>query len=147
MSQSMQMLDAPGLVGRMVQWWRNWARRRRTMADLECCGSSELEHLAHDVGLGRQEICTLAGKWPRSADLLLRRMKGVALARDEIARRDPQVLRDLERVCTLCASKRRCQHDLARDPSDAKWREYCPNVTTLNALTAERAAPGNDNAA
>jgi hypothetical protein len=146
MSQSAQISETPGLVGRVVQWWRNWAGQRRTMADLECCGPSELERLAHDVGVGRQEVCTLAGKWPGSADLLLRRMKGVALERDEIARLEPQVLRDLERVCTLCASKRRCQHDLGRDPSDTAWREYCPNVMTLNALAAERAQRRNDSA-
>jgi uncharacterized protein YjiS (DUF1127 family) len=144
MSQSAQISDAPGLVGRVVQWWRNWVRRRRTMADLACCGSSGLEQLAHDVGLGRQEIYTLAGKWPGSADLLLQRMKRVKLDVADIARVEPQVLRDLERVCTLCASKRRCQHDLAKDPSDTTWREYCPNVMTLNALAAERAACGND---
>jgi hypothetical protein len=140
MSQSVQIDDAPGFVGRVVQWCRDWARRRRTMADLGCCGSSELERMAHHVGVSRQDIWTLAGKWPGAADLLLQQMKQVKLDAADIARVEPQVLRDLERVCTLCASKRRCQHDLAQDPADPAWREYCPNVMTLNALAAERAA-------
>jgi uncharacterized protein YjiS (DUF1127 family) len=146
MSQSVQMHDAPDPIGRVIQWWRNWARTRRTMADLERCGPSEVEHLAHDVGLNRQEICTLAGQWPGSADLLSQRLAGVKLDIAEIARREPQVVRDLERVCTLCASKRRCQHDLAKDPADPVWREYCPNTMTLNALAAERAIRGNKRA-
>jgi hypothetical protein len=146
MSQPVQMHDASGLMDRVVQWCRNWARRRRTMADLDCCGPSGVEQLAHDVGLGRREICTLAGKWPGSADLLLRRMRGVDLKRNEIARVEPQVLRDLERVCTLCASKRKCRHDLAKDPGDPVWREYCPNTMTLNALAAEHAIRDNKQA-
>jgi uncharacterized protein YjiS (DUF1127 family) len=146
MSQSVQICNAPDLVGRVIQWWRDWAKMRRTIADLECCGPSELEHLAHDVGLGRQEVHTLAGKWPGSADLLLQRLKGVKLDIAEIARREPQVVRDLERVCTLCASKRKCRHDLAKDPVDPRWREYCPNTMTLNALAAERAIRDNKQA-
>jgi hypothetical protein len=112
------------------------------MAYLGCCGPSEVERMACDVGISRQDICTLAGKWPGSADSLLQRMKEIKLDPAEIARIEPQVLRDLERVCTLCASKRKCQRDLARNPSDGTWREYCPNAMTLAALTAERATCG-----
>jgi hypothetical protein len=142
MSQLVQIHSAAGLAGCVVQWWRNWARTRRTMAYFDCCGPSEVERIARDVGISRQDICTLAGKWPGSADSLLQRMKEVKLDPAEIVRIEPQVLRDLERVCTLCASKRKCQHDLARNPSDRRWREYCPNAMTLAALTAERAAGG-----
>jgi hypothetical protein len=114
------------------------------MADLACCGPSEVERIAHDVGVSRRDICTLAGKWPGSADLLLQRLKRVGLDAAGIARVEPQVLRDLERVCTLCASKRKCQHDLAKDPADLGWRDYCPNVMTLAALERERAIRRNE---
>jgi uncharacterized protein YjiS (DUF1127 family) len=139
MSQSMQIRDAPSLVGRLAQRWRNWTKRRRTMADLACCGPSEVERMAHDIGVSRRDICTLAGKWPGSADPLLQRVKQVGLDAADIARGEPQVLRDLERVCTLCASKRKCQHDLAADRADPAWRDYCPDVMTLAALASERA--------
>jgi hypothetical protein len=49
-------------------------------------------------------------------------------------------MRDLQRVCTVCGSKRRCAHELAKNPSDPAWQKYCPNATTLAALVAERAA-------
>jgi hypothetical protein len=50
---------------------------------------------------------------------------------------DPMVVRDLERVCTVCGSKRRCDRDLAHHPDDPVWRTYCPNVQTLEALETE----------
>ena len=58
--------------------------------------------------------------------------------RAQLARGEPQVLRDLERVCTLCGKKRKCEHDLMIHPSHPAWTQYCPNAPTLSALIAER---------
>jgi hypothetical protein len=94
--------------------------------------------IAHDVGVGgAAELRVLAGKWPDSADLLSRRMRQIRLDAAKIVRVEPQVVRDLERVCTLCASKRRCIRDLAKGQSDSSWQAYCPNTMTLRALGAD----------
>ncbi len=71
------------------------------------------------------------------------RMAESRLDATEITQVEPQVIRDLQRVCTFCTSKRKCAHDLASNPSDPVWQDYCPNATTLQALIAERANPGN----
>jgi hypothetical protein len=89
--------------------------------------------IVHDLAVTPADLRVLAGKWPD--DLLSRRLEQLDLDRAHV---EPQVLRDLERVCTLCGSKRRCGRELARDPSDSRWLEYCPNATTLSALVAER---------
>jgi hypothetical protein len=91
--------------------------------------------MAHDLGMTRSELSVLAGKWPESADLLSQRLEQVNLAGVE-----PEVLRDLERVCTLCGSKRKCEYDLTIHPSSSAWTEYCPNAPTISALMAERSA-------
>jgi Family of unknown function (DUF6455) len=67
-------------------------------------------------------------------------MEEIRLDAAEIGRIEPQVIRDLQRTCSLCASKRRCRHDLARDPSGPSWQDYCPNAMTFDALVTERAA-------
>ena len=64
----------------------------------------------------------------------------------EISRSQPQTMRDLQRVCTLCADKPDCEHDLAGDPSDPSWRDYCPNEGTLGALASERQSPAGGKA-
>src|SRR6516165_10680203 len=48
-------------------------------------------------------------------------MNEIKLDRMEITHADPQVMRDLQRVCTVCGSKRRCEHDFAKNPSDPAW--------------------------
>jgi hypothetical protein len=56
------------------------------------------------------------------------------------------VMRDLQRTCALCLSKRRCTHDLARHPADPVWEEYCPNAMTFSALRAEAGERPGDRA-
>jgi len=124
---------------RLARWWRECAARRSTVAALANCGPAETARMAHDVGVsGAAELRVLAGKWPNSADLLSRRMRQINLDAERIVRVEPQVVRDLERVCTLCASKRRCGRDFARERSPSSWQAYCPNTMTLRALVAER---------
>jgi hypothetical protein len=110
------------LIRRLARWWRERSGRR----------------IARDVGVGGAEFRVRAGKWPDTSDLLSQRMKEINVDVAATARIEPQVLRDLQRVCTLCASKRKCRHDLAGNPADPAWREYCPNATTLTVLAAER---------
>jgi hypothetical protein len=137
MSRSAQTSEGSGFVRRLAQWWRSWKGRRRTMADFGRCGPAEMERIARDVGVSGADLSILAGKWPDAADLLYWRMNEIKLDRKEITQADPQVMRDLQRVCTVCGSKRRCEHQLAKDPSDPVWQKYCPNATTLSALVAE----------
>jgi hypothetical protein len=114
------------------------------MVDLAGCGPAEMERIARDVGVSGADLSILAGKWP-DADLLYWRMNEIKVDRMEVTRADPQVMRDLQRVCTVCGSKRRCEHELAKNPSDPVWQKYCPNATTLSALAIERAAKNREN--
>ena len=125
--------ERPGLFGRFGRWLRDWSRTRTSLAELETCGPAEVEHMARDLGMTQGELSVLAGKWPDSADLLSQRLEQVNLAGIE-----PQGLRDLERVCTLCGSKRQCEYDLTIHPSHPAWTGYCPNAPTISALMAER---------
>ena len=101
--------------------------------DLDGCGPAEMERIARDVGVSGADLSILAGKWPDAADQLYWRMSEIKLDRKEVTHADPQVMRDLQRVCTVCRSKRRCEHELAKNPSDPAWEKYCPNATTLSA--------------
>jgi len=119
----------------VLQWWRDWIRKGPAL-ELKCCGEDEVERLATDVGLSASELRRLANLGPDSADFLLRRMAALDLDRNEVSRTEPRTFQDLQRVCTMCNSHRRCRRDLARDSADPAWQDYCPNATTLMALNA-----------
>ena len=52
----------------------------------------------------------------------------------EVAQVGPQTSRDLQRVCSLCESKRRCVRDLTHDSAAPVWQDYCPNAQTLHGI-------------
>jgi len=105
-------------------------------SDLNCLPKDEVERIASDLRMTASDLYAAARQGPGSAALLERRMTVLDLAPGEVLQNEPGVFRDLQRVCTLCRSKKQCVRDLARDPANAVWKDYCPNVGTLLALDA-----------
>jgi hypothetical protein len=113
------------------EWYRGLTR---SQSDLTDCSAEGLERMAHDIGVSSAELYKLASRGPESADLLLRRMEVLDLDQNEVTRTERATFQDLQRVCSMCDCKKRCARDLARDPADPIWKDYCPNAQTLTAL-------------
>lgn len=131
----MAVLQTASLGKFFAEWWQGLKGDRGCLADLDQCGPDEVRRMARDLSLTTGELRALAGT-SGSADLLYRRMADLGLDQAELALAEPNVMRDMQKLCTLCASKARCQYDLLRcaDPSTS-WRAYCPNDETLHGLT------------
>ena len=129
--------QSPAAGNRVVGWWRRWRQRAASLAELDRL-STEAERVARDAGIDVGDLRVLAGKWPDSADLAKRRMATLGLDAAQVQETQAAVVRDVQRVCSLCANKRACVHDLDHDPADAAWHQYCPNDETFDALTTER---------
>lgn len=75
-------------------------------------------------------------------DLLSRRLNALGLTASEVARCEPGLFADLRRSCTACNSRAQCAIDLDRESLQEDgvprpgWQDYCPNVATLNMLSA-----------
>lgn len=134
----------PTFAAKVARWWRNWWGNRTGISELDNFDRDDLKHIARDIGASTEELRALAGKWPDSADLLTRRMTALQLDPLATARSQPAVSNDLKKLCSLCVSKGRCEHDLAEGTTNSDWREYCPNTTTLAALSAQRVPRGNN---
>jgi hypothetical protein len=126
---------SPPPIKAISQWLRDWARKSSAL-ELRCYGEEEVERMAKDIGMSASELRRIAALGPDSADLLLRRMAALDLDRKEVSRTESRTFQDLQRVCTMCNSKRRCKRDLAHDSDDPVWQDYCPNAATLMALNA-----------
>ncbi len=121
----------------ILQWCREWAKSDG-LTELKCCGEEEVERIARDFGVSASDLHRLASLGSGSADLLLHRMATLDLDPDEVSR-TTRTFQDLQRVCSLCESHRRCARDLASDSANPEWKDYCPNAATLMALTSRRA--------
>jgi hypothetical protein len=121
----------------LARWWRERKIARDSAAALELCGADQVQHIARDLYLTPTELRALAGKRDDSAAQLYHRMADLGLDRAEVARAQWEVMRDLQKLCSLCTSKGRCERDFAHGADVAAWRAYCPNDDTLRALQAQ----------
>jgi hypothetical protein len=116
--------------------WRWMRDPNDALSDLQLCGQKEIERIARDSGLSISEFRALQSLGSNAPDLLERRMAALDLDPAEVSALAPHSFRDLQRVCSLCEGHRRCLRDLARQPNNEIWKDYCPNVATLLALDA-----------
>lgn len=120
-------------------WWGNYLRRHRALQELsqlKCFAAEEIDRIASEAGLTTDEIHELVRLGPNAANLLFQRMAYLDLDRNEVAKIEPAAFEELKKSCALCDSRRRCAGDLARNPDNSVWEEYCPNAATLKALNA-----------
>jgi hypothetical protein len=73
----------------------------------------------------------LATHGPDAAHQLRERMEAIGLARADVERIGPELMRDMERSCTCCEAKGVCGRDLALRPGHHGWEGYCPNAAML----------------
>ncbi len=94
--------------------------------------------IAKDLGVSEDELRDLATKGPHSADLLQKMLVALDVDPQAIVRKDPLVMRDLQRLCAKCADKARCGREFEKGTAAANFHEFCPNAFTLDALFEEQ---------
>lgn len=124
------------LMVAIFDWWRRRRPLACSLTELDACDRQEIERIADGFGMSATELRMLASRGPPAAGLLPLRMAALHLDPQELACTDGLLLRDMQRLCATCDSHRRCGKDLARDPDDPVWEQYCPNASTLGALRA-----------
>lgn len=122
------------LANSITAAWRSWRERRQLPEDLACCDRAEVERVAQEFGLSRNDLIELSRAGPKAAELLERRLLAMRVYPSAPKVEDPLVMRDLQRCCASCDSKRRCKRDLDEGSKALDWQQYCPNAETLNAL-------------
>ena len=123
----------------------DWVRRFRSHAGNDDtfgqCSADEVKQIAKDIGMSPAELRAIARKEPGAADLLQKMLVALGVAPETLMKRDPAVMRDLQRLCISCSHKSRCQHDLAIGEAATRFHEFCPNAYTLDALLARESLP------
>lgn len=116
-----------GMLQRLQHWWHE----REALRALD---PGELTRLAGEFGLTARDLQNLVAQGPGGTELLKRRLHSLGLSRADIERIAPGLARDLERTCGCCGEKSTCQRDLAQDPDDTAWKQYCPNAISLESV-------------
>jgi len=116
----------------------NWIKKYRYAVglrrELASCGPEEVARAARDVGVSPGELVRLAQKGPHAADQLPKLLLALGVEPGKLSRDDPATMRDLQRLCITCGNKSRCQHELAAGTAAGRYRDFCPNAISLDAL-------------
>lgn len=121
-----------GFLEALGKVWNRYRQRRAAVAELQALDNAELEHIVRDIGLTFGDLLQITKQSGDSAALLYRRLEQAGIDFKSV---DSDVLRDMQRCCSLCESKAQCEHELEDKPKTASWPEYCPNRQTLEALS------------
>jgi hypothetical protein len=120
----------------IAEAWRSWREKRAHIREIAGLDHAEFERIAQDLHLTSEEFRHLAQRDRHSADLLLRRMAVLHLESQAIRKQFPDVMRDLQKCCSLCEQTSVCRRDLDNEELGSNWRAYCPNSGTLLSLKA-----------
>jgi hypothetical protein len=122
------------LIAAVFDWWRRKRPASCNLTELDACDRQEVERMADRFGMSATELRMLASQGPPAARLLPLRMAALRLDPQDLAWTDGPLLRDMQQLCATCESHGRCRRDLARDPDDPVWEQYCPNADVLGVL-------------
>jgi len=122
------------IVSHMIDVFGDWLKHRRELRELREVDAAYLWQIASDLRMSSADLEALVRQGPHSADELPKMLTALGIDQNDLARTEPLVLRDMERVCSLCIHKRRCDHDLAAGAAAAHYAEYCGNAGTIEGL-------------
>jgi uncharacterized protein YjiS (DUF1127 family) len=122
-------------VTRMVDIFAEWLKHRRELREMREMDAANFGQIASDLRMSSADLEALVRQGPHAADELPKMLTALGIDLDDLARTEPLVLRDMERVCSMCISKRRCDRDLAAGTAAAHYEEYCGNAPTIDGLS------------
>jgi len=130
-----KLRDKPhSIVGQLTQTFSDWLKHRQELNEMRQLNTSEFDRIASDLRVSPADLNELIRNGPHAADELPKLLKALGIDEKSLARIEPLVLHDMERVCALCHNKRECDRDLAAGTSAERYQGYCLNAPTIEQL-------------
>jgi hypothetical protein len=121
-------------VEMVINSFADWLKHRRELSEIRQMDRSDFDRIASDLRVSPGELDSLVQQGPHAADELPKLLEALGINEADLARTQPLVLRDMERVCALCQNKRQCDRDLAAGTSAEHYEGYCLNAPTIDDL-------------
>ncbi|WP_065751672.1 hypothetical protein [Bradyrhizobium paxllaeri] len=121
-------------VSRMVDIFGEWLKHRRERREMREMDAANFGQIASDLRMSSADLEALVRRGPHAADELPKMLTALGIDQESLLRTEPLVLRDMERVCSMCIHKRQCDKDLAAGTAAAHYQEYCGNAPTIDGF-------------
>jgi hypothetical protein len=129
------------VLNSIAEWVNRYRDAIGPANDLGQCSPDEVMHIAKDMGVSVGELREMVSKGPHAADLVQKMLVALHVDPKVIAKTDPLVIRDLQRLCITCGDKKRCEKEIAAGTAAGHFHEFCPNALTLDALFDQKDQP------
>jgi hypothetical protein len=121
-------------VERLIEVFGNWLSHRREIREIRGLDSGDFARIAQELRVMPDELDLFVRQGSHAIDELPRLLQALGIDEKALARAEPMVLRDMNRVCAVCRQKRQCNRDLDAGTSVGNYAGYCPNASTIDAL-------------
>ena len=122
------------VVSLVVDIFGEWLKHRRELREMREMDAANFGRIASELRMSSADLEALVRQGPHAADELPNMLAALGVDQEDLARTEPLVLRDMERVCSLCNHKRQCDRDLAAGTAAGHYQEYCGNADTIDGL-------------
>jgi len=142
MALSMSTASSPyPIVQDLIESFANWLKHRREMNEMRQLDRADFDRIAQDLRIAPDDLEELVRHGKHAADELPKMLEQLGISADRLGRAQPLLLRDMERVCSLCNHKGQCDRDLAEGTAAENYHGYCGNASTLESLDRADVAP------
>lgn len=122
------------IVQDLIESFASWLKHRRELNEMRQLDRSEFDRIANDLRVSPDDLEELVRHGRHAADELPKMLEQLGIDEPGLARAQPLLLRDMERVCALCRHKAQCDRDLAGGTAAENYHGYCANASTLESL-------------
>ncbi|WP_342736527.1 hypothetical protein [Bradyrhizobium sp. B117] len=129
------------LVQDLIESFAAWLKHRREMNEMRQLDRGDFDRIASDLRIAPDDLEELVRHGKHAADELPKMLEQLGISAEGLGRAQPLLLRDMERVCSLCDHKGQCDRDLADGTAAENYHGYCGNASTLESLERADVAP------
>src|SRR5215471_16416546 len=108
-------------VQELIESFAGWLKHRRELNEMRRLDRTDFDRIASDLRIAPDDLEELVRHGNHAADELPKMLQQL-------------VVRDMERVCSLCQHKARCDRDLADGTAVENYHGYCGNAATMESL-------------
>src|SRR5215831_5285396 len=92
----------------LINTFADWLKHRRELNEIRQLDRAEFDRIAADLEISSGDLDELVRRGLHAADELPVLLKALGIDEAKLENTHPLVLRDMERVCTLCTHKGEC---------------------------------------
>jgi uncharacterized protein YjiS (DUF1127 family) len=118
----------------LIGTFADWLRHRRELSELRQMDRADFDRIADDLLISPGDLDELVRRGPHAADELPAMLRALGIDAHKLARTEPMLLRDMERVCAMCKQKTRCDRDLIAGTAAEHYEGYCLNAAAIDRL-------------